>query len=174
MSAKGESAECRSSTPARDEDVGALPAGAPRGEGNSAATQFGHFAERVLPTLKQLRAARKVAETLADGTPLPALERIVRQALASIRSIDATLRTTGVYDLSELAMLEADAARMSAVCRVLDEVGERLRGLARDLRQQAASLGDAETAGRLLALAALLEAPLRGAPAVSPTAPDAA
>lgn len=174
MSAREENAEWRSRAAARDEDVGTLPAGAPMGEGNPAATQFGHFAERVLPTLKQLRAARKVAETLADGAALPVPERIVRQALESIRSIDATLRTTGVYDLSELAALEGDAARMSAVCRVLDEVGERLRDLAREVRQQTAQVADTETAGRLLALAALLEAPLRGAPAVPPMAPDVA
>ncbi|MFT3848608.1 MAG: hypothetical protein QM739_07955 [Propionivibrio sp.] len=128
-------------------------------DGETAATRFNHFAERVLPTLRQLRAARKVAETLVGGATSPALENVGRQALQSIRSIDAALRTTGVYDLSELAALETDATRMSAVCRVLDEVGARLHGLAQDVAQQAAQAGDADAAARLVALSVVLRTP---------------
>lgn len=147
------------------EQTGEAPEAAARAPGGEAAgTRFNHFAERVLPTLKQLRAARKVAETLAGDGASPVLERIGYQALEAIRSIDTTLRTTGVYDLSELTALESDATRMNAVCRVLDEVGERLRALAQDLAQQAAQVGDADAAGRLAALSDALRVPLRFGP----------
>ena len=123
--------------------------------GDGANTEFNHFAERVLPTLKQLRLARRLAETLVGEPALPEPTGIGRFALESILSIDATVRRIGVYDLSELAALESDATRMDAVCRVLDEVGERLRALARALARQMQHAGDAcDTA----ALAALLEA----------------
>lgn len=79
-------------------------------------------------------------------------------------------RTTGVYDLSELTALEGDATRMNAVCCVLDEVGVRLRALARDLAQQAAQLTEEDGATRLTALSAVLNAPLR----FGPDGPDSA
>ena len=120
--------------------------------GDGANTEFNHFAERVLPTLKQLRLARRLAETLVGEPALPEPTGIGRFALESILSIDATVRRIGVYDLSAL---ESDATRMDAVCRVLDEVGERLRALARALARQMQHAGDAcDTA----ALVALLEA----------------
>lgn len=110
------------------EQAGELAARRPSApDGEAAGTRFNHFAERVLPTLKQLRAARKAAEALTDERVSPATVRIGRDVLEAIRSIDTILRTTGVYDLSELAALESDATRMNAACRVLDEVGERLR-----------------------------------------------
>lgn len=142
---------------------------APAADGEAAETHFNHFAELVLPTLKQLRAARKVAESLLGEAAATPLERIGRQALESIRSIDATLRTTGVYDLSELAVLEDDATRMSAVCRVLDEVKPLLRVLAQDLVRQAAQVGDVDAAARLAKLANVLEEPLS-----APDGPDPA
>ena len=128
-------------------------------DGDAAGTDFSHFAERVLPTLKQLRLARQLAETLSSDHSSPALERIGSFALKSIRSIDVTLRTTGVYDLSELAVLERDPARMNAVCRVLDEVGERLRALARQVTQQLAHAGDASATAQVGALLSVLNAP---------------
>ena len=135
--------------------AGALPEAVPAQDGDAAGTRFNHFAERVLPTLRQLRAARKIAETLVEDGAAPAWRRIGNHALDAIRSIDATLRTTGVYDLSELTALEGDATRMNAVCCVLDEVGVRLRALARDLAQQAAQLTVEDGATRLTPLSAV-------------------
>lgn len=131
-----------------------------------AGTRFNHFAERVLPTLRQLRAARKIAEALIEEATVPGLLRIGGHALEAIRSIDAMLRSTGVYELSELAALENDATRMSAVCRVLDEVGERLRALAEDIAQQAA---DAGSPAALVSMLAVLRAPQT----FGPDGPDA-
>ena len=125
-------------------------------DGDAAGTDFSHFAERVLPTLKQLRLARQLAETLSSDHSSPAPERIGSFALESIRSIDVTLRTTGVYDLSELAVLERDPARMNAVCRVLDEVGERLHALAQELTRQTQHAG---ATAQVAALLAVLNAP---------------
>ena len=150
--------------------AGALPEAVPAQDGDAAGTRFNHFAERVLPTLRQLRAARKIAETLVEDGAAPAWRRIGDHALDAIRSIDATLRTTGVYDLSELTALEGDATRMNAVCCVLDEVGVWLRALARDLAQQAAQLTEEDGATRLTALSAVLNAPLR----FGPDGPDSA
>lgn len=129
-------------------------------DGDADSTDFTHFAERVLPMLKRLRLVRRLAETLAGEHASPARERIGSFALESIRSIDATLRMTGVYDLSELAALESDAARMNAVCRVLDEVGERLNALAQELTRQMQHAGDACDTAPLLALLEALTAPL--------------
>ena len=144
------------------EYAGELPEAAARAlDDEAAGTRFNHFAARVLPTLKQLRTARKAAETLTDERASPATARIGRDALAAIRSIDTILRTTGVYDLSELAALESDTTRMNAVCCVLDEVGARLRALAQDLVQQAAQVTEDDGADRLAALSTVLTAPLR-------------
>lgn len=127
-------------------------------------TRFSQFAERVLPTLRTLRSARRAAESLAgEGAP-PAVERIGRFALESLRSIDATLRTTGVYDLSRLPMLENDAARMNGLCCVLDEVGERLRALAHVIAQHAMQTGDARTAVQFDSLLAVLRTPAHADP----------
>ena len=128
-------------------------------DGHAASTDFSHFAERVLPTLKQLRQARRLAEMLDSEQTSLVLQRIGSFALESIRSIDATLRMTGVYDLSELVALESDAVRMNAVCRVLDEVGERLRALARQVTQQLAHAGDASATAQVGALLSVLNAP---------------
>ena len=135
-------------------------------EGDAASTEFNHFAERVLPTLKQLRLARQLAETLAGELVLSEPARIGRFALESMLSIDATLRMTGVYDLSELAVLESDATRMNAVCRVLDEVGERLHALARALARQMEHASEAcDTAALTALLAALTALPDSGSAA---------
>lgn len=138
-------------------------------DGDAASTEFTHFAERVLPTLKQLRLARRLAETLAGEHASPVRERIGSFALESIRSIDATLRMTGVYDLSELAALESDSVRMSAVCRVLDEVGARLHALALELSRQMQHAVDASDTAPLLALIEALTTSLR-APSDDPAA----
>ena len=148
--------------------AGDPPGSAPSHDGEAGATRFNHFADRVLPTLRQLRAARKIAEALAEEHTAPAWRRIGNYALDAIRSIDATLRTTGVYDLSELSVLEGDATRMNAVCRVLDEVSGRLRALAEDLVQQAAQITGDDGVDRLAALSAVLKAPLR----LGPDGPD--
>ena len=129
-------------------------------DGHATNTEFSHFAEHVLPTLKQLRQARCLAETLDGKNASPVLQRIGCFALESIRSIDATLRMTGVYDLSELAALESDAERMNAVCRVLDEVAERLHALARELTRQMQHAGEACDTAPLLALLEALTVPL--------------
>jgi len=49
---------------------------------------------------------------------------------------------------------------MSAVCRVLDEVGERLNALAQELTRQMQYAGDACDTAPLLALLEALTAPL--------------
>jgi hypothetical protein len=147
---------------AQGENTGTRPgASAELLDGDAAGSRFRHFAERVLPTLKQLRSARRVAEALIGDGASPALARIGASALESIRSIDATLRMTGVYDLSDLAALEGDAARMNAVCRVLDEVAERLQVLAREVTQQTTQVGDADATARLTALLSVLKAPAK-------------
>ncbi len=128
--------------------------------GDAGGSRFNHFAERVLPTLKQLRAARKAAEALSDERASLATARIGRHALDAIRSIDTILRTTGVYHLSELEALESDATRMNAVCCVLNEVGERLRALAGEIARQEAQVADLDAIDRLAALSAVLTAPI--------------
>ena len=73
---------------------------------------------------------------------------------------------TGVYDLSELAVLESDATRMNAVCRVLDEVGGRLHALARALARQMEHASEAcDTAALTALLAALTALPDSGSAA---------
>ena len=114
-----------------------------------------------------IEAAHAAIRELLEGVASLDEDRIVR---SYVGVIDATLRTTGVYDLSELTALEGDATRMNAVCCVLDEVGVRLRALARDLAQQAAQLTEEDGATRLTALSAVLNAPLR----FGPDGPDSA
>lgn len=150
--------------------AGELPGSVHAHDGEAGGTRFNHFAERVLPTLRQLRAARKIAEALVEEHTAPAWRRIGNYALDAIRSIDATLRTTGVYDLSELTVLEGDPTRMNAVCCVLDEVSGRLRALAQDVAQQAAQVTEDDAADRLAALSAVLNAPIR----LGPDGPDSA
>lgn len=148
--------------------AGELPGSVHAHDGEAGGTRFNHFADRVLPTLRQLRAARKIAEAMVEEHTAPAWRRIGNYALDAIRSIDATLRMTGVYDLSELSVLEGDAARMNAVCRVLDEVSGRLRALAEDLVQQAAQITGDDSVDPLAALSAVLNAPFR----LGPNGPD--
>jgi hypothetical protein len=99
-------------------DAGGSPAG-------------GSFAQRILPTLQRIRAARLLAETLSKSAPTPGLAAIGDAALAAIRGFDKRLRTIGVYDLALLGVLESDPLRMGNTCLVVAEVGWRLRHLAR-------------------------------------------
>ena len=91
----------------------------------------GSFAQRILPTLQRIRAARLLAETLSKSAPTPGLAAIGDAALAAIRGFDKRLRTIGVYDLALLGVLESDPPRMGKTCLVVAEVGWRLRHLAR-------------------------------------------
>jgi len=95
--------------------------------------ESGSFSERVLPTLQQLRSARLVAEALASNSAAQRAASAGHFALTAIRSIDKSLRATGVYDLSQLEVLERDPAIMGEVCLVLQEVTWRLRNLARNI-----------------------------------------
>ena len=93
----------------------------------------GSFADLVLPTLQQLRSARISAETLIKSGSAPGVVNIGQFSLDALRSIDKSLRATGVYDLSQLEILESDAAIMGEICLVLGEVAWRLRNLARNV-----------------------------------------
>jgi hypothetical protein len=98
-------------------------------------TESCSFSERVLPTLQQLRASRMLAEAIAhaDGRITRRVAGVGQFALAAILSIDKSLRATGVYELSQLELLERDPAIMGEVCLVLSEVTWRLRNLARNI-----------------------------------------
>ncbi len=129
----------------------------------------GTFADRVLPTLKQIRSARLLAEALAGAsTSQPA--DIGGRALSVIRHLDKRLRATGVYDLAQLGVLESSPARMGEVCLMLDEVGWRLRHLARRVFQccgERIGSGDVDETRPIAELFAVLDAPalsLLGAP----------
>lgn len=145
---------------AQRENTGGAADTLPRAQdAHAVGTDFSLFAEHVLPSLRQLRQARRFAGKLASEHTSPALQSIGSFALESVHSIDSTLRMTGVYDLSELATLEGDAARMNAVCRVLDEVRERLRALARELEQRLPPPCDAGREAQVGALLSVLNAP---------------
>ena len=102
----------------------------------------GSFARRILPTLQQIRSARLLAEALAKSAPTPGLAAIGDFVLASIRGFDKSLRTTGVYDLSQLGVLESDPLLMGKTCLIVDEVGWRLRHLARSAYLRTAQRGE--------------------------------
>ena len=93
----------------------------------------GSFARRILPTLQQVRAARLLADALSKSAPTPGLAAIGCFALAAIQRFDKSLRATGVYDLSQLGVLESDPLLMGKTCLTVDEVGWRLRHLARSV-----------------------------------------
>ena len=100
-------------------------------EGAPAAS--GGFAERILPTLQQLRSSRLIAEVLANSRLNQRVSNVGQFALDALRSIDKSLRATGVYELSQLEVLESDPDIMGEVCLVLSEVTWRLRNLARNV-----------------------------------------
>ena len=102
----------------------------------------GSFAQRILPTLRQVRSARQLADALAKSAPTPGQALIGGFALAAICGLDKRLRMTGVYDLSQLGMLESDPLLMGKTCLIVDEVGWRLRHLARNVYLRTAQNGD--------------------------------
>ncbi|MBS1227187.1 MAG: hypothetical protein H6R17_464 [Proteobacteria bacterium] len=117
----------------------------------------GSFAQRILPTLQQIRSARLLAEALAQSAPTPGLATIGSFSLAAIRGLDKSLRATGVYDLSQLGVLESDAQLMGKTCLIVDEVGWRLRHLARNVYLRSAQNG--EDLAPVAELVAILSAP---------------
>jgi len=102
----------------------------------------GSFAQRILPTLQQIRSARLLADALARSAPTPGPAALGRFALAAILQLDRRLRMIGVYDISRLGVLESDPALMGKTCLVLDEVSWRLRHLARSVYLRTAQNGD--------------------------------
>jgi hypothetical protein len=104
--------------------------------GRSAGIPGGSFAQRILPTLQQIRSARLSADALSLSVTTSGLARTVEFAQSAIRLLDKRLRTTGVYDFSQLGILESDPERMGKTCLVLDEVKWRMRHLARSVYLQ--------------------------------------
>ena len=102
----------------------------------------GSFARRILPTLQQIRSARLLAEALSKNAPTPGLAAIGEFVLAAIRGLDQSLRAIGVYDLSQLGVLESDPLLMGKTCLTVDEVGWRLRHLARSVYLRTAQRGE--------------------------------
>lgn len=119
----------------------------------------GTFAERILPTLQQIRSARLMAATLSGSSTTPDQAAIGEYALSTVRCIDKGLRATGVYDLSQLNVLEHNATAMGKICLMLDEVGWRLRNLARSLQLRAAQGEDALVPAAVAELVEVLNAP---------------
>ena len=117
----------------------------------------GSFAQRILPTLQQIRSARLLADALAQSAPTPGLAAIGSAALAAIRGLDQSLRAIGVYDISQLGVLESDPLLMGKTCLTVDEVGWRLRHLARSVYLRTAQ-GGADLAP-VAELIAVLSAP---------------
>ena len=102
----------------------------------------GSYAERVLPTLQQLRSARIQAETLINANKNGAVANVGQFALNALRNIDKSLRATGVYEFSQLAAIESDPLIMGEVCLVLKEVTWRLRNLARNVHLRTEKSGN--------------------------------
>ena len=117
----------------------------------------GSFALRILPTLQQIRSARLLADALSRSAPTPTLAAIGGNALAAIRRLDQRLRAIDVYDIAQLGVLESDPALMGKTCLVVDEVGWRLRHLARSVYLRTAQ-GDDDLAA-VAELIAVLSAP---------------
>ena len=104
----------------------------------------GSFAERVLPTLQQLRSARLLAEALIKAHFNKSLGDVGQFTYDALRNIDKSLRATGVYEFSQLAVLESDPVVMGEVCLVLKEVTWRLRNLARNVHLRTEKSGNSE------------------------------
>ena len=104
----------------------------------------GSFAERVLPTLQQLRSARLLAEALIKAHLNKPLGSVGQFAYDALRNIDKSLRATGVYEFSQLTVLESDPVVMGEVCLVLKEVSWRLRNLARNVHLRTEKSGKSE------------------------------
>lgn len=125
------------------------------GDGQAPAIS-GSFADRVLPFLKQLRSARLQAEALLGPGANPRTVKVGQFALDAIRSIDKSLRATGVYELSQLEAMESDAAIMGEICLVLGEVSWRLRNLARNVHLRTEQSGDASDLAQVAELVGVL------------------
>ena len=108
-----------------------------------AVANTGTFADRILPTLQRLRTSRKIAEALAVGGPSAKAVSAGRFALDALISVDKSLRATGVYELSQVEVLENDPEIMGEVSLVLNEVNWRLRNLARNIYLRTEQGGDA-------------------------------
>ena len=122
------------------------------GSDGAAATE-GSYAERVLPTLQQLRSARIQAETLINANKNGPVANVGQFAWNALRNIDKSLRATGVYEFSQLAAIESDPLIMGEVCLVLKEVTWRLRNLARNVHlrtEKSGNPGDLTQVGELV------------------------
>jgi hypothetical protein len=124
----------------------------------SAGIAGGSFAQRILPTLQQIRSARLAAEALSRGATTPGLARTGELAESAIRRLDKPLRTTGVYDISQLGILEGDPERMGKICLILDEVKWRLRHLARCVYLRSGQSEAADELAQVADLVAVLDA----------------
>lgn len=131
---------------------------APLGERGSGIAG-GSFAQRILPTLQQIRSARLLADALSHSAATPGLARCGEFALAAIRILDKRLRTTGVYDIAQLGVLESDAQQMGRTCLVLDEVRWRLRHLARNIYLRTEQRSAGKDLAQVAELVAVLSAP---------------
>ena len=118
----------------------------------------GRYSELVFPVLQQLRSARLLGESLVASDASACSVKAGQFALDSIRSIDKSLRATGVYELSQLEVLESDPAIMGEVCLVLGEVSWRLRNLARNIHLRLEKHGGVDDLARVADLIAMLSA----------------
>ncbi len=105
-------------------------------------SEYSRFAERVLPMLYLCRNARRTAQVLATASITPSATRTAHDFVRLLADLDARIRLTGVYDLSEVSVLENDDTRMAEVCRVLDDVTAQLYRLTLDTAEQLAQCGD--------------------------------
>ncbi len=116
----------------------------------------GGFAERILPTLQQLRSSRLLAEVMTNARLNQRVTNVGQFALEALRRIDKSLRATGVYELSQLEVLESDPGIMGEVCLVLGEVTWRLRNLARNVHLRTENAGDVSDLAHVAELVAVL------------------
>ena len=105
-------------------------------------SEYSRFAERVLPMLYLCRNARRTAQVMALSSISPSATRIAHDFVTAIAELDARIRSTGVYDFSEVSALENDHLRMDEVCGVLGEVVDRLGRLTLVTAEQITRCGD--------------------------------
>ena len=106
----------------------------------------GSYALLILPTLRRIRAARACAAALAGGTAGAGLVACAERAHTTIVALDQRLRAAGLYDLAQPDLVDNDAQRMAAACRLIDQTRRQLRELAQSIRQLAAQNGAADDA----------------------------
>jgi hypothetical protein len=116
----------------------------------------GSYALLILPTLRRIRAARGCPDALAGGTASAELVACAELAHTTIVALDRRLRAAGLYDLAQPDLLENDAQRMAAACRLIDETRRQLCELAHSIHQRAAQSG-AGTDAALAELVATLD-----------------